>query len=62
MLYEVEGSDSIKMEIVITKDGTISTSDPNALVLYAVWNDMMLKAKQDEREEILALIKSRGET
>ncbi len=66
MLYEVEGSDSIKMEIVIDKEGVISTKDPNALVLYAVWNDMMLKAKQEARDELrdelLALIKSRGET
>lgn len=64
MIDETDGDDVIKMEIVIDKEGVISTKDPNALVLYSVWNNMMNKAKQEARDELrnelLDFIKTRG--
>lgn len=66
MIDETDGDDVIKMEIVIDKEGVISTKDPNALVLYSVWNNMMNKAKQEARDELrnelLDFIKTRGES
>lgn len=66
MIDETDGDNVIKMEIVIDKEGVISTKDPNALVLYSVWNNMMNKAKQEARDElcneILDFIKTRGES
>lgn len=64
MIDETDGDNVIKMEIVIDKEGVISTKDPNALVLYSVWNNMMNKAKQEARDELrnelLDFIKTRG--
>lgn len=66
MIDETENNDVVKMEIVIDKEGVISTKDPNALVLYTVWNDMMNKAKQEARDELrnelLDFIRTRGAT
>jgi hypothetical protein len=66
MIDETDGDNVIKMEIVIDKEGVISTKDPNALVLYSVWNNMMNKAKQEARDELrnelLDFIKTRGES
>lgn len=64
MIDETDGDNVVKMEIVIDKEGVISTKDPNALVLYSVWNNMMNKAKQEARDELrnelLDFIKTRG--
>lgn len=59
-------TDIVKMEIIIDKEGVISTTSPNGLVLYSVWNSMMNKAKQEARDELrnelLDFIKTRGTT
>lgn len=62
MIDEIDGSDSVKIEVVITKEGAIIAKHPDALIFFTAWNEMMAKAKREEREEIIAMMRSRGDT
>jgi len=48
--------------ITITSEKDMHIAGPAILEYYAVWNTMMLLAKQEERERVISLISSQEDT